>query len=114
MGSIFKKHVVSTPMDRADGALGPKKLAVLVIALLVAGAVIIFLVQAYIASTDTFEATVTGVAEQGTFVNFTLREGSGDTDIASYPTGMDIQVGDKVLVKADEDEGNVVLEVLDE
>lgn len=110
MGGVLNKRVLSTKWDRPDGTLGVKKLALLAAALVVLGALVIFLVQLSIASTDTFEATVTGVTAHT--VNFTLHEGSGDVDVASYPEGMRIEVGDRIRVRADEEKGNVVLEVV--
>ncbi len=114
MSGLLGKKVVSTPLDGAEGALGPKRLAILVVVLLVVGAIVILLVQNVLASNDTWEATVTGVGTQGTFVNFTFDEESGDVDVASYPAGMEIEEGDRVLIRTDEDEGNVVVEVLGE
>jgi len=114
MGGLLSKKIVSTPLDGAEGALGPKRLAIIVVVLLVVGALVIFLVQGMIAANDTWEATVTGVAAQGTFVNFTFDEESGDSDVASYPEGMAIEAGDRVLIRTDEDAGNVVVKVLGE
>jgi len=114
MSDALNKRVISTPLDRADGRLGAQRLVILVVAILVVGAVVIFVVQGMIASNDTWEATVTGVAEQGTFINFTFDEESGDSDVASYPEGMAIREGDRVLIRTDEDEGNVVVKVLGE
>lgn len=114
MSGLLSKKVVSKPLDGAEGALGPRKLAILVVVLLVVGALVIFLVQGMIASNNTWEATVTGVAAQGTFVNFTFDEESGDNDVASYPSGMEIEEGDRVLIRTDEEEGNVVVKVLGE
>jgi hypothetical protein len=112
MGGLLTKKVISTPLDGAEGALGPKKLAILVVVLLVVGALVIFLVQNILASNNTWEATVTGVGAQGTFINFTFDEESNDVDVASYPAGMEIAEGDRVLIRTDEDEGNVVVKVL--
>lgn len=114
MSGLLNKRVISTPLDGAGGAIGPKRLAILVVALLVVGAAIIFLAQHFIASNNTWEATVTGVAPAGTTISFTFDENSGDTDIASYPSDMAIKEGDLVLIRTDEDEGNVVVKVLDE
>jgi len=114
VGAVLNKKVAGTPLDNAEGALGPKKLAILVVALLVVGAIAIFVVQGMIASNDTWEATVTGVAAQGTFINFTFDEESGDSDVASYPEGMEIEEGDRILIRTSEDEGNVVVKVLGE
>jgi hypothetical protein len=112
MKDLLNKRVISTPLQRADGTLGPKRLAILVVVLLVAGAAIIFLVQRDLASRDTWEATVTGVAKST--VNFTLDEDSDDVDIASYPDGMVLEEGDRVLIRTDVEQGNLVLKILDE
>lgn len=114
MGGLLNRKVISTPLDGAEGALGPKKLAILVVVLLVVGAAAIFLVQNILASNNTWEATVTGVAAKGRIVNFTFDEDSGDSDVASYPSGMDIEEGDRVLIRTDEEDGNVVVKVLGE
>jgi hypothetical protein len=108
---MLRKRVLSTPLDRPDGALGPKRLAILVALVLVVGTVGIFLVQNYIEGIDTWEATVTGVAS-GT-VNFSFEEDSDDLDVATYPEGMVIKQGDRVLIRTDED-GNSVVKVLDD
>lgn len=110
MGGVLNKRVLSTRWDRPDGALGVKKLVLLLAGLVAVGALVIFLVQLSIARTDTFEATVTGVTEHT--VNFTLHEESGDVDVATYPEGMQIDVGDRIRVHADEEKGNIVLEVI--
>lgn len=114
MGSLLNKKVISTPLDGAEGALGPRKLAILVLVLLVVGAAAIFLVQNILAGNDTWEATVTSVAPKGTFISFTFDEDSGDSDVARYPSGMDIEEGDRVLIRTDEEDGNVVVKVLGE
>lgn len=114
MSSFLKRRVIATPLDRAEGAIGPKRLAILVAVLLVVGAAIIFLAQHYIASNDTWEATVTGVAPAGQTISFTFDEDSDDSDVASYPSGMVIKEGDRVLIRVDEDKGNLVVRVLDE
>ncbi len=112
MSGLLSKKVISTPLDGAEGALGPKKPAILVVVLLVVGAAAIFLVQSMLARNNTREATVTGVGEQGTFINFTFDEDSDDVDVASYPAGMKIEEGDRVLIRSDEEDGNVVVKVL--
>jgi predicted permease len=114
MTGILKKRVIRSPLDRADGSLGVKRLAILVVGLLVVGAAIILIGQYLIESHNTWEASVTGVATKGTIVNFTRDEESGDVDVASYPSGMEIKEGDRVLIRTDEEEGNVVVKVLDE
>jgi len=114
MGGLLNTKIATTPLDGAGGAIGPRKLAILVLVLLVVGAIVIFVVQGMIVSNDTWEATVTDVAAQGTFINFTFDEESGDSDVASYPEGMEIQEGDRVLIRTDEEEGNVVVKVLGE
>ena len=112
MNKILNKRIGTTPFDRPDGALGTKRLTILVIVLLVVGLLAIYLVQRHISNIDTWEATVTGVAK-GT-INFTFDEESDDVDIASYPEGMVIREGDTVLIRIDEEEGNLVLEVLED
>jgi hypothetical protein len=114
MSGLLTKRIASTPLDGADGALGPKRLAIIVVTLLVVGAIAIFLVQTIISSNNTWEATVTGVAAKGTTISFTFDEESDDVDVASYPAGMDIEAGDRVLIRTDEEEGNVVVRVLSE
>jgi hypothetical protein len=109
---VLNRQVLRTPLDGTDGRIGARKLAVLVVVLILVGAAGIFMVQRYILNIDTWQATVTGVAK-GT-VNFTFDEDSGDVDVARYPAGMALEEGDKVLVRIDEDEGNLVLKALDE
>lgn len=111
MDGIAKKRILATKWDRPDGSWGARRLAILIAAIVVVGALAIFIVQHYIASADTFEGTVTGVTAHT--VNFTLHEGSDDVDVASYPTGMHIEVGDRVRVRADSERGNLVLEVIE-
>lgn len=112
MRDFLNRQILRTPLDRGDGAIGAKRLAILVMVVLVVGATAIFFVQRYIASIDTWKATVTGVA-RGT-VNFTFDEASNDNDVASYPAGMAVREGDRVLIRIDDSKGNLVLRVLDE
>jgi len=109
---ILDRQVLRTPLDRGDGAIGAKRLVVLSALILVLGATAIFFVQRYIAGIDTWRATVTGVA-RGT-VNFTFKEGSNDIDVASYPAGMAVSKGDRVVIRIDDIKGNLVLRVLDD
>lgn len=106
----LKRPVFSTRFDRANGAVGAKRLAALVALLIVIGATSIYLVQRHIAATDTWEVTVTGVGTA--LVNFTFDEESGDQDVASFPEGMKLEVGDEVLVHTDADKGNSVVKLL--
>lgn len=112
MNNVLGLRVFSTSLDRADGALGPKKLMVLVAVLLVLGAAIILGGSRYIERIDTWEATVTGVAKHT--VNFTFDEDGGEIEVAEFPEGMAVAKGDTVLIRIDENEGNFVTKVLDE
>jgi hypothetical protein len=112
VSEILRKPIVKSPLDRADGALGAKRLTILVVVLLVIGLLTIYFVERHIANTDTWEVTVTGVA-QGT-INFVFDEDSDHEHIALYPEGMVIEEGDTVLVHVDEEEGNRVVEVLED
>lgn len=109
---VLNQRLFGASLDGADGALYAKRLAVVVAVSLAVGAAAIFFVQRYVSGIDTWEATVTGVGK-GT-VNFTFDEESGDCDVASCPAGMPVEEGDRVLVRIDEDEGNLVVKVLDE
>lgn len=108
----LKKPIFGTSPVPSGGGLAAKRMAVLVVGLLVVGATTVYLVQRGIARTDTWEATVTAVG-RGT-VNFTFEEGSGDNDVAICPAGMAVEEGDRVMIRIDEAEGNSVVRVLDE
>jgi hypothetical protein len=109
MSTLANTTVVSTRFDREDGALGPKKLALLVAALVVVGAIAIYAGQQYVEGIDTWPATVTGVAKNT--ANFTFDESVGEIEVANYPAGMVLEEGDTVLVRIDEDKGNFIVKV---
>ena len=75
--------------------------------MLLVGGTGIFVAQRYITTNDTWSATVVGVAR--TTVNIHFDVGSEDVELASYPKGMVLAEGDRVLVHVDEHQGSSVV-----
>jgi len=99
MMHTLNRRLFGTPLDGPDGSLGARKLAVVVAVLLLVGGTAIFVGQRYIATNDTWPATVVGVAR--TTVNIHFDVGSDEVELASYPKGMVLAEGDRVLVHVD-------------
>lgn len=110
MNGTANRPVLATPLGAPGGALGARRLSVLVGVILLLGAVVIFGGQRYLSSNDLWGATVTGVAKHTVNVHFDV--GSDETEIAAYPSSMQLSEGDRVLVLVDEDDGNFVTKVL--
>jgi hypothetical protein len=106
----LNSRVLGTPLDGADGSLGAKRLAIIVAVILLVGGVAIFAGQRYITTNDTWPATVVGVAR--TTVNIHFDVGSDDVELASYPQGMVLAEGDRVMVHVDEHQGSSVVKAL--
>ena len=112
MKDILNKRVISTPLDGEGGALGYKRLALVVAVILVLGAGIILGVRQYLLGQDSWTATVTSVGKG--FIGFEHGEPGDDHEghehIALVPEGMELEVGDTVVIHTDIEEGNTVVE----
>lgn len=94
-----------------------RRLAILVVSLLVVGGLLIFAGQRYFSSLTVFEATVIDVGDKGGIATFTFDDpdkgGEVDADVATVPEGMKVEPGDTVRIRIDVDKGNFVEEVLE-
>ncbi len=110
MSGLHDQQAVLPPPSGAGRAHRARRLSFIAGSLLLAGGVAMFCAYTYISANETWGATVTGVATHTVNIHFDV--GSDDVEIASYPSGMRIDEGDRVRVRVDEHEGNSVLEVL--
>jgi len=113
----MKEDLVAETQSPQAGLLGQpmglKRLAIAVLMLFVLGTAIIYSVQHYIRTNDYWKATVVGVADRTVKITFNVSD-TNEIEMASYPAGMRIKTGNTVLVRVDENEGNSVLEVLED
>lgn len=105
-------RLFGTPLDRADGTLGLKRLAAIAAVLLVVGGLGIFLARNYLVYNRTYKATTIEASAKGHVGLF--RFDSGGTVIGKYPPKMTVKKGDRVRLRVDELQGVVVVKILDE
>ncbi len=105
MQNILRTRVLATRMDDPDGALGLRKMVVLIVGLLVLGAALMLMAQQMILNFSL--ATVTGVAQAA--ANVTLDVNPHEVSYAAYAEDMKLAAGDRVVVRIDPDRGNSVI-----